>query len=126
MKGITKPDIFSFQDDNSDTIFKTCINCRETRQRYYQKHKEDINRERREERACNGHIKCECGQIVRPEKYDERCTWKWHWQSLRGQIMKEYADKLAFAKKKDYVMLKKERGNKIKELLEQSGLTSFS
>ena len=39
--------------------------------------------------------------------------------------MKEYADKLAFAKKKDYVMLKKERDNKIKELLEQSGLNSF-
>ena len=59
--------LFCFQDDNSDKIFKTCINCRETRQRYYQKHKEDINRKRREERACNGNIKCECGQIVRPE-----------------------------------------------------------
>ena len=39
--------------------------------------------------------------------------------------MKEYADKLALAKKKDSVMLKKERGNKIQELLEQSGLNSF-
>ena len=44
---------------------------------------------------------------VRSEKYDQHCTWKWHWQSLREQIMKEYADKLAFAKKKDYVMLNK-------------------
>ena len=31
------------------------------------KHKDEINRKRREERACNGNIKCECGLIVKPE-----------------------------------------------------------
>ena len=47
--------------------FKTCDICRKSRQRHYDKNKDEINRKRREERACNGNIKCQCGRIVKPE-----------------------------------------------------------
>ena len=60
---------FCFQDDEKNK-FKTYQNCRNARKKYYDKNKDDINRKRREERACNGNIKCECGLLVKPEKWD--------------------------------------------------------
>ena len=101
--------------------FKTCDVCRKSRQRHYDKNKDEINRKRREERACNGNIKCECGLIVKPEKWDDHMSWSWHWSGLKGKILNQYAEKLAYAKKKDRKILEEEKRQKLEELLQMSG-----
>ena len=72
----------------------------ETPEKYYDKNKDDINRKRREERACNGNIKCECGLLVKPEKWEEHLNWIWHWKRLKNKIINEYQQKMLVAKKK--------------------------
>ena len=113
-------ELFYFEKGDGE-YFKTCTNCRNTRQRHYNKYKDEINRKRREERACNGNIKCECGLIVKPEKWDDHFTWSWHWSGLKRKILNEYAEKLCYAKKKDLKLLKEEKDKKLEELLEMSG-----
>ena len=85
------------------------------------KNKDEINRKRRERRACNGNIKCECGLIVKPEKWDDHFTWSWHWSGLKGKILNEYAETLLYAKKKDRKILEEEKRQKLEELLQMSG-----
>ena len=116
-----KKDFIHFQDDEGGE-FKTCQNCRDTRKRYYDKNKDSINSKRREERACNGNIKCECGLIVKPEKWDEHFNWMWHWSGLKNKIINEYNHKLFVAKKKDYKLLKEKKDRELKELLDKSGM----
>lgn len=94
-----KRPLFCFQDDENKE-FKTCQNCRNTRQRYFEKHKEYINRKRREERSCNGNIECECGLVVKPEKWDEHFFWMWHWSGLKKNYLNEYKNKMLVAKKR--------------------------
>ena len=108
-------------EKNDNEYFKTCINCRNTRQRHYEKHKADINRKRREERACNGNMKCECGLIVKPEKWEEHLNWMWHWSGLKNKVLNEYKNKMLVAKKKDHKILKKEKDEKLKEFMDKSG-----
>ena len=115
-----KKDLLHFQDDEKNE-FKTCQNCRDTRKRYYDKNKDSISSKRREERACNGNIKCECGLIVKPEKWDEHFSWMWHWAGLKNKIINEYQQKIRVAKKKDHKLLKEERDREMKELLGKSG-----
>ena len=113
-------DFIHFQDDEKNE-FKTCQNCRDTRKRYHDKNKDSINSKRREERACNGNIKCECGLIVKPEKWDEHFNWTWHWTGLKNKIINEYNHKLLVAKKKKQKLLKEKKDRELKELLDKSG-----
>ena len=110
-----------FQDKDNDKILKTCQICRNARKRHYEKNKEDINRKRREERACNGNIQCECGLIVKPDRWDEHFRWMWHWSGLKNKYLNEYKNKMLVATKKEQKILKKEKDEKMKELLEKSG-----
>ena len=66
-------------------------------------------------------MKCECGLIVKPEKWDEHFSWMWHWKGQKNKIINEYQQKMLVAEKKDQKLLKKEKDGELKELLEKSG-----
>ena len=48
-------------------------------------------------------------------------SWSWHWSGLKGKILNQYAEKLAYAKKKDRKILEEEKRQKLEELLQMSG-----
>lgn len=81
-----------FNDNENDNTQNLC-NLQKCKKRHYEKHQEDINRKRREERACNGNIQCECGLSVKPENWDEQFSWMWHWSGLKRKL-NEYSKKM--------------------------------
>ena len=44
---------------------------------------------------------------------DEHLSWSSHWSGLKNKIKCEYAEKLLYAKKKEWNMLKEERDKEL-------------
>ena len=53
-----------FEKEGNDKHVKTCIVCRRPRQKHCDNYKDDINRKKTEERACNGPINVNVVQYI--------------------------------------------------------------
>ena len=70
--------------------FKHCRVCREKRRvgrkQFYEIHKDEINRKKREKTAQNGAFVCKCGQRIKPENYENHKEGRAHTSQINEFI----------------------------------------
>ena len=84
--------------------FKHCRVCREKRRVYrkqfYEIHKDEINRKKREKTAQNGAFICKCGQRIKPENYERHKEGRAHISQINEFI--RYRESCIRRKMEDY------------------------